>query len=66
MSISTETIKETEKSKLDKNDFNDEFLASLNCDFIKISESPDAALNGDEFPLVNILLFRIKISLFTF
>lgn len=53
LSISTETIKETEKSKLDKNDFNDEFLASLNCDFIKISESPDAALNGDEFPLAD-------------
>jgi hypothetical protein len=52
LSILTETIKENEKNKLDQNDFNDEFLASLNCDFIKISENPDAALNGDEFPLV--------------
>lgn len=55
LSISAEVAKENEK--LDQNDFDSEFLTSLNCDFIKISESPDSAVNGDEFPLVFIYLF---------
>ncbi len=54
MSISEEFAKPVDE-KLDQNDYNDEFLASLNCDFIKISEDPDGNMNGDEFPLVIIL-----------
>lgn len=37
----------------DKKDLNEDFLASLNCDFIKISEDPDSEVNGDEFPLAD-------------
>lgn len=28
-------------------------MASLNCDFLKITESADSEANGDEFPLVD-------------
>ncbi len=46
----------SESTLLEKNiddDFNNEFLASLNCDFIKITEDPENNVNGDEFLLVN-------------
>ncbi len=41
-------------AKADQNDFNEDYLSSLNCDFIKISDGPDGAAAGDIFPLVNL------------
>jgi len=51
LSISSES--KPGDDKLDQEEFNDEFLSSLNCDFIKISEGPDGNVNGDEFPLAD-------------
>jgi pescadillo protein len=42
---------ETKSDKLDEDDFNDEYLASLNCDFVKVPDNlnADDNENGDEF-----------------
>lgn len=40
-------------SKASQNDFNEDYLSSLNCDFIKISDGPDGGVNGDVFPLAD-------------
>ena len=59
MSISSES--KPGDDKLDQEEYNDEFLSSLNCDFIKISEGPDGNVNGDEFPLVSRRLNKQKV-----
>lgn len=43
----------------EENDINDEYLASLNCDFIKISEADPEAV-GDEFNMVNELSLELN------
>lgn len=52
LSISQQSQK-PEEDKFDEQDFNDEFLASLNCDFVKINESNEDESQGDEFPLAD-------------
>lgn len=48
------SISQKPDEKLDEQDFNDEFLASLNCDFVKVNESTEEdGSNGDEFPLAD-------------
>ena len=40
-------------TKANQNDYNEDFLSSLNCDFLKITDGPDGAASGDVFPLVS-------------
>lgn len=49
-----EKTEKTEKlTKSSQNDFNEDYLSSLNCDFLKIADGPDGGVNGDEFPLAD-------------
>jgi len=45
--------KKEKLAKAEQADYNEDYLASLNCDFIKISDGPDGNMNGDVFPLAD-------------
>jgi pescadillo protein len=49
----TQTDNKVKISTGTQNDFNEDYLSSLNCDFLKIVDEPDGATNGDVFSAVD-------------
>lgn len=64
LSITNTQTTESNKVKIStgtQNDFNEDYLSSLNCDFLKIVDEPDGASHGDHFSTVRTF-FHCKFS----